>query len=240
MLILSGDAQALSTMTLRNATATIVAFSSLFALALQAAAFSEVGDATDLPPGQTISGNGPLLGSFASLGDVDLYRIDISDAASFAAETVAGAGVDTVLFLFDTNGLAIAGNDDLTGGNSITAYFSRLSSVAGLIDGTYLLAVSRWPYFPVSAGGQIYSINVTNEELVPFQGVAYPTGPGGNQSLTSWPNAFGTDDPLQPPYSIALTGVPEPDGDAGCAVALAAFAAIGLARSRQSSSERST
>jgi hypothetical protein len=45
-----------------------------------AAAFTEVGDAPALPPGQTPSET-PLLaieGSFAALGDVDLYRIEIT------------------------------------------------------------------------------------------------------------------------------------------------------------------
>jgi hypothetical protein len=163
-------------MTRRNVIATIGAFSPLVALALglPSAAFTEVGDATDLPPGQATSGSGPLLGTFASLGDVDLYRIDITDAASFSAETSGGAGADTVLFLFDATGFAVAGNDDLSGGNSIAEYFSRLIGVAGLVNGTYLLSISRWPYFPVSAGGQMYSIDLVNEELVPNQGVAYP------------------------------------------------------------------
>jgi hypothetical protein len=229
-------------MTRRNVIAMIGAFSPLVALplSLPSAAFTEVGDATDLPPGQTTSGSGPLLGTFASLGDVDLYRIDIADAASFSAETSAGAGADTVLFLFDATGFAVAGNDDLSGGNSITEYFSRLIGVSGLVNGTYLLSISRWPYFPVSAGGQIFSIDLVNEELVPYQGVAYPTGPGESQVLTGWPNAFGTDDPLQPPYTIALTGVPEPDGNATCAVALGSLAAIGLAHTRARSGKLAT
>lgn len=197
-----------------------------------AAAFTEVGDAPALPPGQTASET-PLLvidGSFTALGDVDLYRIEITDALSFAAETTAGPGADTVLFLFDTNGIAIAGNDDITGGNAVTEYWSRLTGIPGLVNGTYLLSISRWPYFPVSAGGQIFSIDVPSEVLIPDQGVALPTGPGGAQPLTGWANAFGSDDPLQPAYSIALTGVPEPGDATRNAAALAVLALLALAR----------
>ena len=218
----------------RLATATIGALLGLLALSQgrSAAAFTEIGDASALPPGQTPSGT-PLLvidGSFTALGDVDLYRIEITDAASFAAATTTAPGADTVLFLFDTNGIAIAGNDDITGGNAVTEYWSRLAGVPGLVNGTYLLSISRWPYVPVSAGGQIFSIDVSNEVLIPDQGVALPTGPGGAQPLTGWANAFGIDDPLQPAYSIALTGVPEPGDATRNAAALAVLALLGLAR----------
>ena len=200
-----------------------------------AAAYTEVADAPDLPPGQTVSG--PLTsigGTFGSLSDVDLYRIDITDAASFSAATSAAADTDTVLFLFDTSGFAIGGNDDVTGGPPSDQYFSLLTGVAGLTNGTYLLAISRWPYFPVSAGGQMYPIDLQSEAIVPDQGVTYPSGPGGAQALSGWQNAFNTEDPLQPVYSIALTGVPEPSAGAGCAVAITGFAAIRRARSPSS------
>jgi hypothetical protein len=222
-------------MTIRRfAIATIGALLGLITLSQSwsAAAFTEVGDAPALPPGETPSGV-PLLaidGSFMALGDVDLYRIEITDAASFAAETTSGPGADTVLFLFDTNGIAIAGNDDVTGGNAVTEYWSRLASIPGLVNGSYLLSISRWPYFPLSAGGQIFSIDVGSEVLIPDQGVAFPTGPGGAQPLTGWANAFGSDDALQPAYSIALTGVPEPGEAALDAAALAAFSVLGIAR----------
>ena len=135
-----------------------------------------------------------------------------------------------MLFLFDANGFAIAGNDDLSGGGPVDQYFSRLTGVAGLVNGTYLLSISRWPYFPVSAGGQMYSTDPVEEVLVPDQGVAYPTGPGGSQTLSGWAAAFASSDPLQPPYSIALTGVPEAGANAGFATALATSAALVLAR----------
>jgi hypothetical protein len=219
----------------RLATATIGALLGLLTLShgRPAAAFTELGDAPALPPGQTPSET-PLLvidGSFSGLGDVDLYRIEINDAASFAAETTAGPDADTVLFLFDLNGVAIAGNDDITGGNAVTQYWSRLAGVPGLVNGTYLLSISRWPYFPVSAGGQmIFSVDVSSEVLIPDQGVALPTGPGGAQPLTGWANAFGSDDPLQPAYSIALTGLPEPGDAARNAAVLAVLAFLGSAR----------
>jgi hypothetical protein len=221
-------------MSRRLAIATIGALLGLLVLSASrpARAYLEAGDAPALPPGQTPS-ESPLLsidGSFTALDDVDLYRIEIIDAASFAAETTAGPGADTVLFLFDTDGMAIAGNDDLTGGNSVTEYWSRLTGVSGLVNGIYLLSISRWPYFPVSAGGQIFSIDVGSEVLIPDQGVAYPGGPGAAQPLSGWANAFGSDDPLQPSYSIALTSVPEPGRAARHAAAFAVFAILALAR----------
>jgi hypothetical protein len=218
----------------RNAIATIGALCLLVAIAPgpPAAAFAEVGDATDLPPGQTASGD-PLAsvsGTFGALGDVDVYRIAITDAVAFEATTTASAGADTVLFLFDANGLPVAGNDDITGGGPADQYFSRLTGIPGLANGTYLLSISRWPWFPLSAGGPMYTTDAGSEVLVPDQGVAYPTGPGGSQVLEGWAPAFFSDDPLQPPYSIALVGVPEPSRQAAIAAALAGFTAIGFAR----------
>jgi hypothetical protein len=217
-----------------NAIATIGALCLLAVIAPDppAAAFTEVVDATDLPPGQTTSGDplASISGTFAALGDVDVYRIAITDAASFEAVTSASAGTDTVLFLFDASGLPVAGNDDITGGGSADQYFSRLAGIPGLANGTYLLSISRWPWFPSSAGGPMYTTDAGTEVLVPDQGVAYPTGPGGGEVLESWAPAFASNDPLQPPYSIALIGVPEPSRRAGIAAALAGLAAIGFAR----------
>ena len=85
----------------------------------------------------------------------------------------------------------------------------------------------------MSAGGPMYSTDPVDEVLVPDQGVAYPTGPGGSQTLSGWAAAFASSDPLQPPYSIALTGVPEAGANAGFATALATSAALVLARRSQ-------
>jgi hypothetical protein len=71
---------------------------------------------------------------------------------------------------------------------------------------------------------------VGSEVLIADQCVAAPTGPGGAQPLTGWANAFASDDPLQPAYSTAVTGVPEPGDATRNAAALAVLALLGLAR----------
>ena len=81
----------------------------------------EVGDAGSLPfDAQPIIGCGPLSGIAGATGPgdfEDMYLIQISDPDLFAASTSnaingGSASFNTQLWLFDLNGLGIAGNDD--------------------------------------------------------------------------------------------------------------------------------
>jgi len=104
-----------------------------------------------LPTANITSGVGPLNtitgtltgGSYPGFidFDVDMFCIRIDDPMAFSATTASG---DTILSLFDMNGVAIAFNDNRT--DSLTATTSRLSGswITGLTAGNdYFLALSR-------------------------------------------------------------------------------------------------
>ncbi len=133
-------------------------------------------------------------GTISSSTDADLFRIFISNPALFSATTVGTGGtlVDTQLFLFTSGGLGIVGNDDSTGSFSSTIPTGFTGS-GSLAPGEYLLAISGFNRDPQSAGGLIFTNN--------FQGLQFPTGPGGGQPLISFTGAgfAGT-------YTINLTG----------------------------------
>jgi hypothetical protein len=136
--------------------------------------------------------------------DVDLYAIDITNAAQFSATTVGLADFDTQLFLFDQNGLGVVMDDDdpLTG-----ALQSRLTSAFVTANGRYYLAISRYNRDPLNAlGAPIWNDGPFNVERT-------PDGPGaGNPLLASWAHTT----PVAGRYEIALTGtsfIAAPTGD---------------------------
>lgn len=104
-----------------------------------------------LPTANITSGVGPLTTitgmstgastpNFVDL-DADLFCIRINDPAGFSALTASG---DTVLALFDMNGIALAFNDNRT--DSLTATNSRLegSWIPGLVAGNdYFIGIAR-------------------------------------------------------------------------------------------------
>lgn len=104
-----------------------------------------------LPTANITDGFGPLTNITGTLTgasypdfqdyDADVFRIRITDPASFSASTASG---DTVLALFDASGVALAFNDNRT--DSLTATTSLLSGswISGLTAGDdYYLAVAR-------------------------------------------------------------------------------------------------
>jgi hypothetical protein len=159
--------------------------------------WNEPGDAGDLPATAAVpSGTGPLswiVGSNAGGGDVDMYRIQICDHASFSASTVANAEWDTQLFLFSAAGVGVAANDDVVGGTSLQ---SRLTSQYLPAHGEYLLAISGYNRDPVSgAGALIFNPPIPRAEIP-------ANGPGAPAPVNAWVNTSL----LSGAYAIALTG----------------------------------
>lgn len=196
-----------------------------------AAIWTEVGDAGDqVATAQATVGTGSLdmiFGEILITSFTDIYRITITNPAAFSASTVnAGTALDTQLFLFRTNGLGIAFNDDAPPGFP-TEVRSTLPVgnplYASLTPGEYLLAITTFDTDPFSAGFlDIFPLTSS--------GVHGPTGPGGAAPLAGWFNDpfsdFGT-------YRIDLTGagfsqtgvvIPEP-----ASLTLLALGAAGMA-----------
>ena len=163
--------------------------------------YTEMGDA-----GQTLA-TAPQLGEFISVisgnivpdGDIDLYCLELF-AGSFYATTVGLTDLDTQLYLFDSNGYGIVGNDD--SGDQLQSAFN----VDNLAAGKYYLAISAFNYDPVSIMGAIFPDSVDYGD----DPIWLPTGPGGNYPLIGW-QQLGSTATNTGAYTIEVGApVPEP------------------------------
>jgi hypothetical protein len=188
-----------------------------FVSGVSAQTYVESGDAGNLPAtAQTATGSGTLTGIAGSTGGgdtEDMYLINIRDFSAFQAGTDPAAGsaggsasFDTQLWLFDTSGNGILGNDDCPGG--CPGFHSHLSGPTptdgqpGLTaNGNYYLAISGFGNDPNSAGGAIFN-------QATFAELSGPDGPGGGSPISGWMGGGATGS-----YTIGLSGanfVPEP------------------------------
>jgi len=182
----------------------------------QAATFTETKDGGEVlgTAAQVISPESQPLDvlSGALSGDADLFRISLTGGQTFSATTTSGAGFDTQLFLLDSGGMGVYGNDNAGSSNQSTLPAGGFSPQK---SGTYYLGISGFDYDPVSTGGEIFA----DFPDTGFDTVAGPTGLGGKSALIGFDGAR-----LEPggSYTIALTGaktetksVPEPSSILG-------------------------
>jgi len=164
---------------------------------------SESGDAGNLPSTAQDLGSGAvtsIFGSFTGGADVDVYRVCLTDGASFSAGTVAATSLDTQLFLFGADGRGVYSNDDA----GIGVRGSRLPSEhrfspAG--PGEYFIAVSSFNNDPQSDAGEIFP-DIFSSSLYP-DGVVNAAGVGAGEPIVTWVG------PTRGPpglYRINLTG----------------------------------
>jgi hypothetical protein len=190
---------------IRTAATAVIAALSL-ALAPGAFAASEVGDAGDLRVTANDMGDAAVTqinGSFTDAMDADVYRICLTDGASFSASTVDGRfppNLDTQMFLFDVDGYGIYANDDPSQGVRGAALPAnhRFSPTSG---GEYYLGISQYNRDPQSAQGEIFQDNFSRWQYP--DGVINANGFGASETLSGWngraPGGIGT-------YRITLTG----------------------------------
>lgn len=140
-----------------------------------------------------------------SANDADMYVICITDANTFHATTVGGAGFDTQLWLFNCDGTGVTFNDDTPSGGLQSTITGQFITQTGI----YLLAISRWDNDPLDAGGsEIWVDTPTNTERE-------PDGPGLSNPVAQW--SGDTDE--AGPYIIRLQGayfVDETGCGSGC------------------------
>jgi hypothetical protein len=152
----------------------------------------------------------PLLG-------VNMFAINITDYQDFSAITIGSPfGItDTELFLFNSSGIGVMGNDDIDGGNALSCLPSADSGnpcesslpagVGPTSDGTYYLAITRSSNDPLSASGEIFTILNSTDVVGPDLTM------GGNDPITNWDGgAFTSADTDLTDYDIVITGTPEP------------------------------
>ncbi len=176
----------------------------VLALALAPGAFAapEVGDAGDLRATANDMGAGAVTtisGSFTDASDADLYRICLSDGASFSASTVGATTLDTQMFLFDSQGYGVYANDDWNGSRgSMLPAQHRFSPRAG---GEYFLAISSFNRDPQSVQGEIFQDNFSRP-LYP-DSIVDANGFGAAETLIGWAGRASGPPGL---YEITLTG----------------------------------
>lgn len=170
------------------------------ALALPAQAWTETGDAGDLPRSAQVvtwqfPGALPSIAGALTASDVDMYLLYINDPAAFSASTVGGATFDTQLFLFFPDGRGVTHDDDTATPQS------AISGTNVPHPGLYYLAISGYNADPIASGGFIWNNN-------PFAIERQPDGPRRLESVTAWSGTGGLGS-----YTIALTGClrPEPE-----------------------------
>ncbi|MDP1663069.1 MAG: GC-type dockerin domain-anchored protein [Phycisphaerales bacterium] len=158
------------------------------------------------------SGAGALdaISGFFGPNDVDIYKINICDAANFSATTFGGTTADTQLFLFNTDGFGVVANDDVPDGLPGDATLqSTITSALIPGNGDYYLAVTRYNTDPVDAGAALIWANT------PFNTERSPDGAGAGNPLAAWTGASaGTST-----YTIAFTGTCYPSSGPICGLA---------------------
>jgi hypothetical protein len=165
---------------------TAVAVAISLGLAPSAFAVSESGNAGDLPSTSQDLGSGAvtsIFGSFSGGDDVDMYRVCLTDGASFSASTVGASMLDTQLFLLDADGLGVYSNDDAGIGmrGSLLPSAHRFSPAG---PGEYFIAISSFNNDPQSDAGEIFP-DLFTPNLYP-DGVVNAAGVGGDEPIVSW------------------------------------------------------
>ena len=160
-----------------------------------------------------------ITGSIMDQLGVEMFEIDITNAAGFSAMTVnPGAfGIpDTELFLFDSSGMGVYGNDDIDGGNTFSCLpsavvsnpcsSSRPGGVGPMTDGDYFLAITRSANSPLDGSDNYIFTSVLSTDVV---GPNAGTGP-----IADWDGGVFTNPDFDlVNFDILLTGttaVPEP------------------------------
>ena len=199
----------------------------------QAATFTEIDDAgeTFTTAQVTLLGSLPLESISGTLsGDADLFKIFLNGGQTFSATTINSDTFelpvddlldspteilkDPQLLLFNSSGKGVYANDDSFGLSQATLPSGGFSPAE---SGIYYLAISSFAYEPVSAGGNIFPDEPSNEFFA-------PTGPGGGLPLIG----FEGTSTASGRYTIAVTGVqpvPEPTSTLGL-LALGAWGVV--------------
>jgi hypothetical protein len=181
-------------------TVLLVGFVLGFSSTASASPWTELGDAATLPgSAQEVIGVGPLdsiSGSFVENDVVDMYKIYIRASNVFYADVIQTGGSSPwshQLFLFDSNGVGILGNDNINGG----AYLPTFNSPG---PGIYYLAISQ------------YNIDPGSEEGAIFPGTGQLVWAVNDSPVVGW---GGTYSPRHASYTVRLSGVEficQPDG----------------------------
>ncbi|HAX75508.1 MAG TPA: hypothetical protein DCY88_06695 [Cyanobacteria bacterium UBA11372] len=131
-----------------------------------------------------------IAGNLGNGDNIDLYQIYLPSGTFTAA--VGSTNLNTQLFLFDSGGIGVIGNDDDVAIASFDPNISRTISNAG----NYYLGISIAGFEPQSSGGLIFDFIAADPTT--------PNGPGAASPLSSW--STGPLSPGQEGYTINVSG----------------------------------
>jgi hypothetical protein len=130
------------------------------------------GDAGNLPASANITqgSGGPLTQIIGSLSNsttgADMYEISIVDPAAFSA-TVTGNGnnpiVNSAIYLFNASGVGEFGNDNISGGNSLSSI--PVGTTSALTAGLYYVLVASSGRLPENGSTLLFG-DLTNTTTV--------------------------------------------------------------------------
>ncbi len=167
--------------------------------------YNEVGDAGDSLGSAQAAGSansGGIIGGFGGTGDVDMYSFTWAGGGLYI-DSFSAFTFDTQLFLFDSAGFGVLGNDDHGGacpGAAGSGLQSCLDLSAGLSAGTYYIAISSFNNDPLdgAATAMMSCAGFTTQ-------CASTGGP-----LASWSGPSGTPGSSSYAINFTPTGVTEP------------------------------
>ena len=163
---------------------------------VQSADFVEMGDAGPLPGTAQDAGQADaIIGVNDGETDVDMYKLTLDTAGIWDFETTQGS--DTILFLFNDQGLGIQMDDDSAVG--------ELSLIqVDLLAGMYFLAI-------VDSNANVRALDSDGLEIwdSAFLSQAPPNGPGAENPVADWGTGGS---PTANTYTISISHfvIPEP------------------------------
>ena len=192
---------------------------------------TEAQDITPIGPIQTIAG------TLGGEDREDIYRLIILDGDNIAGPVQFGmtlrdgpTGFDPSIWLFDSAGFGVLGNDDdpILGGPDARLITPSTDGVTLMLPpGIYFLAITESGNVPLSfREGAGLGIGGTYEEIFYFESsteVSGPDGIGADNPLAGWSGGQGTDGG----YGVVITPAPG-------SVMLMGIAGVGFTRRRRS------
>ena len=179
--------------------------------------FTEIGDAGGLPATADLTagaGVGALTAIEGTLspdsGDIaDMFEIILTGGGTFSATTVGGASFDTELLLFDSAGVGVYAQDDVSGFRAPSTLPAGIP-LTPTAPGVYFLAISQCCFEPSNGSGLIFAASSDHNAVVGA------TQSGGTLPITDY-SGVSDQSPGGGAYTITLSGarfaisaVPEP------------------------------
>jgi len=176
-------------------------------------------------------------GNIENDSDQDMFKIFIDDPVAFSASTNNSGttlpGGDTMLYLFDENGVSVLASDDIDGVNFKTTLSAGSLDDAGGGAGVYHIAVSKSYNFPSSNAGDVFAGEIWNPDRLAEANTTLDINFIPNRETSGWDQpvaAWGFEpfDSEVGDYRIELTGASFAEEASASVPAMGPAASVGL------------